>query len=90
MVASSAGHTRLDSHAVAYLDILHLLAHLDDGARALMAENDGALEDEIADPPPLPVVYIATADACLFDVDADIVFVAKGWDRTILKMYVLD
>ena len=55
-----------------------------------MAENDGALENKVANTSPLPVVYIAAAYACLRDVNADFMFVAELRDFAIFERDVFD
>lgn len=86
----STGNTRLDGDTVSDLEILHLVADLDNSPGALVAQDDGALEDEVANAAPLPVVDIRATDAGLLDVDAHIVLVAELWDLAALKRDVLD
>jgi hypothetical protein len=62
VVASSTWDTGFDGHAVADFEVGDCGADFDDGARGLMAEDDGAGEDEVADAAALPVVYVAAAD----------------------------
>ena len=90
VVASPAGHAGLDGNTIADSNVLHLLAYLNDGACAFVAQDDWAVEDKVADAAALPVMNIAPTDASLFDVDADVVFISKTWDRTVFKGDVPD
>lgn len=55
-----------------------------------MAQDDGALEDKVADAAALPVVDVGAADAGLLDLDAHVVFVAQLWDLAALERDVFD
>lgn len=90
VIAAAARNARLDSDAVADLDILHFAAHLDDDTGALVTKDDRALEDEVANATALPVVDVATADAGLLNVHAYIVFVSEGGNRAVFEGDVLD
>lgn len=55
-----------------------------------MTENDGTLEDEVADATALPVMHVTAADAGLFNVDANVMLVAELWNGTLFERDVLD
>lgn len=90
VVAASAWNARLNSYPVTNLDILDLGTYLDDDARTFVAEDDGALENEVAYPTSLPVMHVAAADARLFDMNANIVLVPEKWHCTVFKGNVFD
>ena len=41
-----------------------------------MPKDDGAVQDKVADAAALPVVYIAAANSCLRNMDADFMLIA--------------
>lgn len=55
-----------------------------------MAEDDGAVENEVANTSTLPVVYIAAADARLRNMNADFMLVSKFGNFTIFESYIFD
>jgi hypothetical protein len=62
IIASSTWNTRFDGHAVADFEVSNCGADFDNGAGGLVAQDDGAGENEVADAAALPVVYVAAAD----------------------------
>lgn len=57
-VAGTARDTRLDGNAVALLEARDVVGHKAHDARALVAEDHGLLDNEVADAALSPVVYI--------------------------------
>lgn len=55
-----------------------------------MAENDRTVQDKVSDAPALPIVYVAAANACLRDMDANFILVAKFGDLAIFESNVFD
>lgn len=55
-----------------------------------MAENDRTVKDKLPDASALPIVHVAAANACLGDVDANFILVAKFRDLSIFESNVFD
>lgn len=90
VVAMSAWHSWLDCYSVARLDIFHFAADFDDCAGALVAEDDWAVEDEVAYSSSLPVVNVRAANSGLVNVYSDVVLVAELRNWSVLEGYIFD
>lgn len=86
----STGNAWLNRDSLSDLNVLDSGSNLHNGPRRLVPEYDGAVQNEVSDASPLPVMDIAPADACLCDVNSDVVLVSEFGDCTILECYVLD
>ena len=86
----STRHTGFDGDAVSNLQVRHLPTDLHDCACALVAQNDGAFENKVADAPPLPVVHIAAANPGLLYVDSHVMLVPKLRNLAVLKRNILN
>lgn len=76
IIAPSAWNAWLDGYAITHFEIFDVRTNLNDRSRTLMTENDGTLEDEVANTTTLPVVDIGSTDASLSYMYANFMLVA--------------
>jgi len=87
--AASAWDTWFHCYAVAGLDARDGAADFFYYAAGFVAQYHGVLDDEVADGAVGPVVYVAAADAGVFDVDEDIVGAFDGGDGAVFEFDVV-